>query len=584
MATIPRFDERPLQNTPEAPDVMTVSATQGMLLGELLMQKGMIAQRDLDRALQLQQQIGGRLGSILVRLGSLSEDALLPVLADQLGMTLLPAEELPVDFQELRAWLAAETNIDPDWWLDQGVLAWELSSGAIRCIARDPLENSIVEVVEAHFGEREIEWCLVRAHDLDRALEAFARMEPVFGAEVDDANQLKELAEEAPVIEFVNNLIGQAFEQRASDIHIEPEKRQVRIRVRIDGVLYDRLTLPMERYSAIAVRIKLISGMDIAEHRLPQDGQVETRVAGEEIDIRVSALPGVYGESIVMRLLPKEKQSFSLSTLGLATESLAQLSQWITQPHGIILVTGPTGSGKSTTLYSVLASINDGQRKIITVEDPVEYRLAGITQVQTLEDIGYSFARALRAILRQDPDVVMIGEIRDAETAEIAIQASLTGHLVLSTLHTNDAISAFTRLIDMGVEPFLVATPIRAVLAQRLVRRLCSRCAISADPGLEIQLAVREILPSTSIEQTANWLEPVGCDACQGTGFAGRTGIHELIPVTPELQRLIVHGASVTEMTQQARESGARSLRQDGFLKAYQGITSVEEVLRVTSA
>lgn len=556
--------------------------TENQKIGELLIARGIISPADLEKALYVQSQVDGRLGAILIRIGALSEDAILPVLSEQLDMPLLDLKDLPGNSRQMLEWLNG-TGLEIDWWLDQEVLAWETPEKKIHCVARDPLNNSIREILEKTFPDTPIEWMLIRSHDLDQLLDRIARIEED-GAAQSNAGYLRELAEEAPVIEFVNNLLAMAFDQRASDIHIEPERYIVKVRLRIDGILYERFTLPIERFSAIASRIKLISGMDIAEHRLPQDGQIETRVSGEDLDVRISALPGVHGESIVMRLLPKEKQKFSIDSIGMLPDNLKRLKEWAHQPHGIILVTGPTGSGKSTTLYSVLDHINTGERKIITVENPVEYRMAGITQVQTLEGIGYNFARALRAILRQDPDVIMIGEIRDRETAEIAIQSSLTGHLVLSTLHTNDAISAFTRLIDMGIDPFLVATPVRAVMAQRLVRRLCKHCAVTGNPVEDIRAKTEQNLPDYLADTAPNWLEPVGCKQCQGSGFAGRVGIHELVPVTPELQHVIAQGGSTAELHQIAVQQGFKSLREDGFIKAYQGITSIEEVLRVTAS
>lgn len=555
---------------------------QNQLIGQLLVEKDIISPADLDKALYVQSQVGGRLGAILIRIGALSEDAILPVLSEQLDMPLLSLQDLPVNTRQMQEWLN-NTGLELDWWLDQEVLAWPLTEDKIQCVGRDPLNNPIREIIEKTFPNTAIEWLLIRSHDLDQLLDHLSRIQENDSTQ-GSTGYLRELAEEAPVIEFVNNLLAMAFDQRASDIHIEPERYTVKVRLRIDGILYERFTLPIERFNAIASRIKLISGMDIAEHRLPQDGQIETRVSGEDLDVRISALPGVHGESIVMRLLPKEKQKFSIDSIGMQPNNLKSLKDWAHQPHGIILVTGPTGSGKSTTLYSVLDHINTGERKIITVENPVEYRMAGITQVQTLEAIGYNFARALRAILRQDPDVIMIGEIRDRETAEIAIQSSLTGHLVLSTLHTNDAISAFTRLIDMGIDPFLVATPVRAVMAQRLVRRLCKQCAAPGNPVADIRSKTEQTLPEFLANEPSHWLEPVGCKSCQGSGFAGRVGIHELVPVTPELQHAITQEASTAELHRIAVEQGFRSLREDGFIKAYQGITSVEEVLRVTAS
>ena len=356
------------------------------------------------------------------------------------------------------------------------------------------------------------------------------------------------------------------------------------IRFRIDGILYSRFVLPQERFAAIASRIKLISGIDIAERRLPQDGRVSVRISGLEVDLRVSSVPGVHGESIVLRLLPKEQQGFSIDNLGLSDDHKEIFKKWINEPHGIILVTGPTGSGKSTTLYAAIEAINDRKKKIITVEDPVEFYLQGITQIQTHADIGYTFARALRSIMRQDPDVVMIGEIRDKETADIAVQASLTGHLVISTLHTNNSISSFTRLIDMGVEPFLVATPIKAVMAQRLVRKLCVNCAESVDPFAEVQKSVSLASPDYFKDRKPRWKRANGCDKCHGTGYKGRVGIYELVNVTPEIQDLILKNGSEHDMWEVVKKYHSRTLREDGFLKAWQGVTSVEEVLRVTSA
>ncbi len=542
------------------------------LLGQLLTQQNLITAADLAQALSVQQQIGGRLGAILVRVGAISEDNLLITLEKQLGMPLLNGAELPILDNDRRQWLLS--HAPRDWWLDQGVIAWETAHG-LRAVARDPLDPLIDEFLQ-RWGS--VEWCLIRNHDLSHLLD-----------QLDDANQtsdevgqLRELALDAPVIEFVNNLLAQGIEQQASDIHVEPQERRLIIRFRIDGALYERLSLPKERHSAICSRLKLIAGLDIAERRLPQDGKLRTRVGGMALDIRVSSLPGVHGESIVLRLLPVERRELSLNHLGLDTQQLQQWQQLIHQPHGILLVTGPTGSGKSTTLYAALGDINDGRRKIITVEDPVEYQMTGITQVQIQSDIGYTFARALRSILRQDPDVIMIGEIRDLETAEIAVRAALTGHLMLSTLHTNDAVGAFTRLIDMGLEPFLVANPSRGVMAQRLVRRLCSHCS---EPVAENLLLRREIEPFlTSESGMANWREAgKGCHHCRHTGYSGRVGIYELVMVTTDLQRIIVHDADAQKLWQQAVAQGSRSLRQDGLLKAYRGITSVSEVLKVTS-
>ncbi|MDA0978554.1 MAG: GspE/PulE family protein, partial [Proteobacteria bacterium] len=352
-------------------------------------------------------------------------------------------------------------------------------------------------------------------------------------------------------------------------------------RFRIDGILHHRMTQPIERFAAVASRIKLVSGLDIAERRLPQDGRMTTRMGGTELDVRVSTVPCVHGESIVMRLLPKEREELSLLNLGMEEDHLALMRGWAASSGGIVLVTGPTGSGKSTTLHAALSDTNDGIRKIITVEDPVEFRVPGITQIQAHNEIGYTFARALRAILRQDPDVIMIGEIRDLETAEIAIQSALSGHLVLSTLHTNDAVSAFTRLIDMGVEPFLVAAPVKGVQAQRLIRKLCTHCSEPVPVPTDLQTQL-DRLPAAMTGH--DFRRAVGCDDCQHTGYSGRMGIYQLVEVDQKLQDLIVEGATLNELRRHAAENGMRTLLQDGLIKASRGLTSIDEVYRVITA
>lgn len=551
-------------------------------LGEMLIEAGFVNEQDVQRALEFQSRLGGQLGAVLIRLGAVSEDNLLSVLSKQLDMPVMDSRNIPMDVNLLLNTIE-QSGIDEDWWLDQEVIAWENSEGNIHCIARNPLSDTLHEVFYNVFPEHTIIWYLARHQDLDRVLDLLAKANTGehFG-DTDDVNLLRELAEGAPVVEFVNNMFSQAIDQRASDVHIEPEEHTFFVRYRIDGVLYEHLNLPKERFNAIASRIKLISGLDIAERRLPQDGRLNTRVSGQELDIRVSCLPGVHGESIVMRLLPKERQTSRLEQLGMAPDHYRLFNQWISEPHGIILVTGPTGSGKSTTLYATLDAVNNRTQKIITVEDPVEYQLKGVTQVQAHSEIGYTFAYALRSILRQDPDIIMIGEIRDRETSEIAIQAALTGHMVLSTLHTNDAVSAFTRLIDMRVEPFLVATSVRAVQAQRLVRCLCQTCAQPVTPLAEVEAQIKRILPEELAGQPPRWLQAVGCSACQGTGYQGRIGIYEMVYITTEMQTLILNHASATKMRQLATKQGFRNLREDGWLKAYRGITSLEEVLRVT--
>ncbi len=553
-------------------------SARARLLGELLVDRGIVSAADIQKALAFQEQFGGRIGSILVRLGALSEETLLPVLSDQLAVPLLAGSEWPEQPDAIRDLLAG-SGFNIEWWLDNGVAAWTAPDGQVLAVARDPLDALVNESLDHCLTDHRWQWRLARTQDLDRLLEMAGRSRAA-GDLDDDVSHLRELAEEAPVIELVNNILAQAMDQRASDIHIEPEELVFHVRMRTDGILHTRMTLPASRYPAVASRVKLISGMDIAERRLPQDGRLSARVSGQEIDVRASAVPAVHGESIVLRLLPKERQDLSLERLGFSPRDLSMFRTWAREPHGIVLVTGPTGSGKSTTLYATLEEMNQRDRKMITVEDPVEYEVEGVTQIQANADIGYTFARALRAILRQDPDVIMIGEIRDLETAEIAVQSALTGHLVLSTLHTNDAVSAFTRLVDMGVEPFLIATSVRAVQAQRLVRRLCPNCS---RPATEVLPAVRRLAePLAAPGAVADWRTAVGCPHCQGTGYRGRLGIYELVDVTPEMQELVIASATAEKMRALANAQGGRTLREDGLLKAMAGLTTVEEVVRVT--
>ena len=556
-------------------------------LGQRLLERGLVSGQELERALDLQRRLGGRLGGILVRSGAISENTLMQVLAEQLRLPLV-GDDLRKPSEESIAAFLLSTPINTDWFVEEQLVVWE-EGEQLLFAARDPLSPSIRETLGYFYPERSIQAVLCRSQDLDGWLEHsldLARQgadRHAYGSE--DIRYLRELAEEAPVVELVNNVMSQAMEKRSSDIHIEPREFDFRIRFRVDGVLHDQLSLPRERFAAVVSRIKLISAIDIAERRLPQDGRMSIRVSGTELDVRVSTLPGVHGESVVMRLLPKEREGLRLDRLGMLPDHLRRMRAWVAEPHGIILVTGPTGSGKSTTLYGALEEINDGVRKLISVEDPVVYQVPNITQVQVHADIGLTFAAALRSILRQDPDVIMIGEIRDLETAEIAVQSSLTGHLVLSTLHTNDAVSAFTRLIDMGVEPFLVASPVRGVQAQRLVRRLCAHCAEPCEPTLAAaDLAATEAATARLFPgQAAQWRVARGCGRCEGTGYSGRVGIYELVDLSSEMRDLIVQRASLEQMHRLAASQGQRNLREDGLIKAWLGMTSLDEVHRVTS-
>jgi len=566
-----------------APAIPRVLTPAELPLGAILLGRGAISETDLQKALSLQSSVGGRLGAILIRMGAVSEDNVLEALHEQIGFDIITGDRLPQD--PATYLLAIKTaGIDLEWWVDQAVLVWTGADSALHCIARDPLSSSLQETITQAFPDKQPVWWLVRNRDLDFMLDLVRRAASTEGIDIEgDVALLRELAEEAPVVELVSNTMAQAVNEGASDIHVEPREHEFDIRYRVDGVLQNRLTLPRTRFDAVASRIKLIAGLDIAERRLPQDGRIGLRISGKDLDMRVSCLPGVWGESIVMRLLLKEQKEFTLAKIGMASDHQEMFERQAQEPYGIILVTGPTGSGKSTTLKGTLEFIKDGKLKLITVEDPVEYNIPGVTQVQTKAEIGYTFARALRSILRQDPDVIMIGEIRDIETAQIAVQASLTGHMVFSTLHTNDSLGAFTRLIDMGVEPFLVASSVRAVMAQRLVRRLCPACREPHDPPHAVKIRAEELHAQFPKVFTGKpqWYDAKGCKQCQHTGYRGRLGIYEVCVVDEAVADAVLHQKTLHELQRIVRKSGFRTLFEDGLLKAWQGITSVEEVVRV---
>lgn len=563
--------------------ITTTSLEIQPALGRILVDRGAINESDVAKGLSFQSSYGGLLGAILVRLGAVSEDSVLEALSFQLGLDIIAAEQMPQDPATYITTLR-ESGIDTDWWVDQAALVWADEGGTVNCISRDPLLPSLQETVVGAFPDKPLRWWLIRSRELDFMSDLVRRAIATEGRDFEgDVALLRELAEEAPVVELVSNAMAQAVNENASDIHVEPREHEFDIRYRIDGVLQNRLTLPRSRFDAVASRIKLIAGLDIAERRLPQDGRISMRISGKDLDIRVSCLPGVFGESIVMRLLLKEQKDFSLSKIGMAADHLEVFGKLAQEPYGIILVTGPTGSGKSTTLKATLEHIKDGKRKIITVEDPVEYNIPGVTQVQTKSDIGYTFGKALRSILRQDPDVIMIGEIRDLETAQIAVQASLTGHMVFSTLHTNDSISAFTRLVDMGLEPFLVASSVREVMAQRLVRRLCPHCRQPHEPNAAVRAKYAEMqkLFPALFADAPQWHQARGCPRCQNTGYRGRLGIYEVAVLNDELSDMVMQQRPPHEMLQAVRKLGFRDLLEDGLLKVWRGETSVEEVIRV---
>jgi len=541
-------------------------------LGEMLLARQFITEEDLQRALELQKERGEKLGKILVDLGFIAMRDVLAALSEQLAVPLINIEGPPAISPELE-------KLSPRFLRQFKVYPVSLSENLTLTLAMaDPLDFETIAAVRAFTGLR-VQPALAAEAEIVEAVTRFygeseqSRRDGAFedAEAAEDLEHLRDMASEAPVIRLVNAMIAQAVEKRASDIHIEPFEREFRVRYRIDGVLYNQDPPPRELKAAIISRVKLMAKLNIAERRLPQDGRIKIKTLGREVDLRVSTLPTLYGESVVMRLLDRSAGDFyDLRKLGFDDRMLARMEHFTQLPHGIFLVTGPTGSGKSTTLYSALKRINQPDKKIITIEDPVEYQMDGINQIHVNTQIGLTFAAGIRHIVRQDPDVIMVGEIRDRETADVAIRSSLTGHLVFSTLHTNDAPSAVTRLTDMGVENYLISSSLVAVLAQRLVRVICTHCRVKDGPKLT---------PDGTFVET---YRGAGCEACFGSGYTGRMGIFELMELTDEIRRLIMSNADAIAITNVARRNGMRNLREDGWFKVREGVTTVDEVLRVT--
>ena len=544
-----------------------------MRLGEILLSRGLLTTDDLDRALELQKERGEKIGRILVDAGFCAHRDVLHALSDQLGVRLVIIEGPPA--------VSPETEkLSPRFLRQSRCLPVALHESTLTLAMADPLDFETLAAVHTFTG-LQIDPVLASEQEIVDAVDRYygesarlANQDPFAGEDADaaaDLEHLRDMASEAPVIRLVHAIIAQAVEKRASDIHIEPFEKDFRVRYRIDGVLYSQEQPPKELKAAIISRVKLMAKLNIAERRLPQDGRIKIKTLGREVDLRVSTLPTLYGESVVMRLLDRSAGDFyDLRRLGFDTGMLTRMEEFATMPHGIFLVTGPTGSGKSTTLYSALKLINKPDRKIITIEDPVEYQMDGINQIHVNTQIGLTFASGLRHIVRQDPDVIMIGEIRDRETADIAIRAALTGHFVFSSLHTNDAPSAITRLTDMGVEAYLMSSSLVGVLAQRLVRTICKHCR--RPDGMRIN----------------PWGEPIetfrgaGCEVCFGSGYTGRVGIFELMELNDEIRKMIMKGADAVDLTTAAKRHGMRTLREDGWLKVADGVSTADEVLRVT--
>jgi general secretion pathway protein E len=544
-----------------------------MRLGEMLLERQFVSADDLQRALELQKERGEKIGKILIDGGYCAARDVMAVLAEQLRVPLVAIDGNPPP-------VSPETEkLSPRFLRQFRCLPLALHDSSLTLAMADPLDFETLSAVGRFTGLR-VEPVLAYEQEILDAVDKFygesdRTSTPDFeagdGQAAEDLEHLRDMASEAPVIRLVNAMIAMAVEKRASDIHIEPFEKEFRIRYRIDGVLYAQDNPPRELKAAIISRVKLMAKLNIAERRLPQDGRIKIKTLGREVDLRVSTLPTLFGESVVMRLLDRSAGDFyDLKRLGFDKHMLSRMEYYTSLPHGIFLVTGPTGSGKSTTLYSALKRINHPDKKIITIEDPVEYQMDGINQLHVNTQIGLTFAAGIRHIVRQDPDVIMIGEIRDRETADIAIRSALTGHFVYSTLHTNDAPSAITRLTDMGVENFLMSSSLVSVLAQRLVRMICKHCRVVE--------GTRYTPDGDSIETYCG----AGCEHCFGSGFTGRVGIFELMELNDEIRRMIMAGADAIDLTQAAKRNGMRTLREDGWLKVREGVTTVDEVMRVT--
>jgi general secretion pathway protein E len=562
-----------------------VDAPERKRLGEMLIERGKLDAAGLDRALRIQEDSGEKLGVLLVTLGVVAQRDVSEALADQLGLPLVEAAsypELPILEERVSARFLRESRALP--------LAEDESELALAMA--DPTDEYTVNAFEMVTGRKvrpqvaipmELEAALERLYGAGKSAlgqilgDVEQRDDLAFDA---DVQQLKDLASEAPVIRMVSLIITNALDTRASDIHIEPFENRLIVRYRIDGVLHEVESPPRRLSAAVISRIKIMANLDIAERRLPQDGRIRLRVQGKEIDLRVSTVPTMHGESVVMRILDKGGVALDFKRLGFEEDTLKKFLNVLMEPHGILLVTGPTGSGKTTTLYTALDRLNQPDVKILTVEDPVEYQMAGINQIQVKPQIDLTFANALRSIVRQDPDVIMIGEIRDLETAQIAVQSSLTGHLVLSTVHTNDAASTVNRLLDMGVEDYLLTSTVIGILAQRLVRTLCPACKASytALPEVVAELGLHKFAPPGDI----TLYHAKGCKECAQTGFIGRISIMEMLPMSDPLRTLIMRHANSAELRAEAIKEGMVTMYEDGMRKALNGVTTFEEVLRVT--
>ncbi len=557
-------------------------------IGQLLVDEAVVTVEQLEAGLKEQKKVGGLICAILIKLGFAKEEKILSVLSRKLGIPYVRLKDKPLEPAVLK-------KVPAKFSSHYKIIPLEFKDKVLTIAMSDPLDVRTLDDVRLLLGI-EVQGVLASQAEIEAAISKYygvgaETMEKIISGEtlldniVKDAEiveDLEALAEDASIVKFVNQILQEAIKDRATDIHLEPFQDELRVRYRIDGILYD-INMPATiKYfqPAIVSRIKIMAKLNIAERRLPQDGRIKIKINEQELDLRVSVMPTVFGESVQVRIL-SAGSFLELSKLGLALSGAEIIRKAIIKPHGIIFVTGPTGSGKSTTLYASLAEINSARVKIITIEDPVEYQMRGINQLQVNPQIGFTFASALRHILRHDPDVIMVGEVRDFETAEIAIRSALTGHLVFSTLHTNDAAGAVTRLLDMGIEPFLVSSSLECLIAQRLVRLLCPKCKISVKPNEEALKAFKEAQINLDKAQI---YEAKGCEECRFIGYHGRTAIYEILKVTEPIRELILKQVSAHEIKQKAAALGMRTLRQDGLGKVAEGRTTITEIIRVTQA
>jgi type IV pilus assembly protein PilB len=557
--------------------------SDGNQLGALLVANGLLTEESLQAALAEQARTGKSLGRVLIDMEAVSEGHLVSTLASHLGLEYVDLDEYPVDNSAaalISDSLARRYQALPIGWNDGRLIV--AMADPSNVFAVDDIRTITGAEVRTVVATRPAILATIdKYHRLDTEAEDISAQAASQFEEEDDLTAIHAVVEDAPIVKLVNMLITQAVADRASDIHIEPSEHDVRVRYRIDGVLHEVMRPPKTIQSGIISRLKIMADINIAERRVPQDGRVSVTVSGKQVDLRVATLPTVFGEKIVMRILDKSNALLRLSDLGFLPDTMARFEQSYRKPYGTILVTGPTGSGKSTTLYATLNILNEESKNIITVEDPVEYRLPGINQVQVNNKAGLTFAGALRSILRSDPDIVLVGEIRDKETATIAIEAALTGHLVLSTLHTNDAATTPTRLVEMGVEPFLVASALDCIVAQRLARRLCDRCKAGYRP--EVGELTSAGWDTSELDEVPEIFKAVGCGVCSQTGYFGRFAIHEVLNISEEIERMIVEREHSEDMKKMAIAQGMLPLREVGLHQVRRGLTSIEEILRVVA-